>query len=654
MKREKKRGLALALALLLAGAAVICALLRWDNKYTAALPGGPGYNVLQADAEQVAFLVDGWEAYPGLRTPQELENMFWYSTRYTYAGEYPNFSYLTGDPYGQVTYRLTLADPEGGGRSLALYLPELLCAGRVYINGELVGEQGSLSPYRPHVTDAVYPFRSGERTELVIQCANYTHYYSGLYYPPGVGTPNAVQGMVAARLAVYGLMCFLSLGLALSGLAMWLFDRDRQSFRLGLLCLCFSLRVCYPFLRAMGAPLVRPLYALEDFCASAALMLAILLAGELSGAAVRWYHRRVALPATATLCAVTVVFPLFILPYAPLFINTYGVVLFLWKLLSGGYLVFLALRGLGEERPLWRYLLCASGLYGLSLAAGALSYGRFEPIRGAWLEEYGGFALVLGFAALTVRAQVNMIGENQRLNLHLQSEVDRKTSTLEALLQERRMLLAHLIHDMKNPLAALKNYAQLIQSGALAVDSETAAYLEALNERVNVLEGRFELLQGFSRAERGMAPAERICLNDFLRRFHADNRPDMELSGQLFHLELPREELSIDGDEERLRSALENLCYNALSFTPEDGSVTLALTREGDQAAIWVKDTGCGIRPEDLPHVFEYGFTRRVGGGEGLGLYIVQSVAMELGGTVEASSELGKGSVFVMRAPLAP
>lgn len=651
MKREVKRGLALLLVLLLAGAAAFMGLYRWDNKYTAALPGGNGYNVLTGDGSQVAFLVDGWEYYPGeLLAPEDLADRT--AARHTYAGEYPNFSPHLGSPYGAATYRLTLEN-RGAPRELSLYLPELLCAGRIYVNGALVGAQGSVEPYKPHVMDGVYAFWVEERAEIIIQCANYTHYYSGLYYPPAVGTPAAVSRMIVQRMMVYGFLCFGSLAVALSNLALWLFDRDKQNRRLGFLCLAFAARVSYPFLRFLGVPLVRALYALEDFCGAAVLLLAILLAGELSSGAVRAYHRKLTYPAAASLCAVTVVFPLFILPYAPLFINTYGVVLFLWKLLAGVYLLFLALRGLEQSKALARYLLCAAGLYGASIALSVLTVNRFEPIRGAWPEEYGGFALVAGFAAMMVHRGVLLAAENRRLGLHLQEEVDRKTRAVETLLTERRELLAHLIHDVKNPVAALKNYAELVRIGNVALDQETAGYLDALSERAGIVEERLELLQGFSWGERGLLSFQPICLNDFLRRFYVDNCPDMELFGQTFSLELPREELTVSGDEERLRSALENLCYNALSFTPEDGTVKLSLRREEGWAVIAVTDTGAGIDPADLPRVFDRGFTHRPdGSGQGMGLFIVRAVALEHGGTVEASSRLGAGSTFTLRLPL--
>lgn len=595
--------------------------------------------------------MDGWEYYPGeLLTPEALAGRE--AGQHTYSGEYPNFSHHLSSPYGTATYRLVLEN-RGGPRELSLYLPELLCAGRIYVNGTLAGEQGDVEPYKPHVVDGVYSFRAERATELVIQCANYSHYYSGLYYPPAVGTPTAISRMNIARMMVYGLLCFGSLAAAFSNLALWFFDRDKQNRRLGLLCLAFALRVSYPFLRSLGVPLVRPLYALEDFCAAAVLLLAILLAGELSGGAVRAYHRKLACPAAAGLCAVTVVFPLFILPYAPLFINTYGAVLFFWKLLAGVYLLFLALRGLRAFAPLGRYLLCAAGLYGVSAAVSVLAANRFEPIRGAWPEEYGGFALVVGFGALMVRRGMLLAAENRRLTLHLHEEVDRKTRAMEALLQERRELLAHLIHDVKNPLAALQSYAELVRMGNVALDQETAGYLDALSERAGMVEARLDLLQGFSRGERGLLPLQPICLNGFLWQFYEDNRPDTELSGQTFVLELPETVLTVAGDEERLRSALENLCYNALSFTPEDGTVALSLRRERGWVVIDVTDTGAGIDPADLPRVFDRGFTHLPdGSGQGMGLFIVRNAALEHGGAAEVRSRVGGGSVFTLRLPL--
>ena len=126
----------------------------------------------------------------------------------------------------------------------------------------------------------------------------------------------------------------------------------------------------------------------------------------------------------------------------------------------------------------------------------------------------------------------------------------------------------------------------------------------------------------------------------------------MELSGLQFCLQLPAKACVVSGNPERLQIALENLCYNALSFTPPEGVIMLSLEEKGNFAQISVQDTGSGIAPEDLPHVFERGFTRRRnGGGDGLGLFMVWTIALEHGGTVEVSSQMGKGTIFTLHLP---
>lgn len=651
MRRQTTVQALLLAAVLLIGTIVFLFLYNNDNKYTAALPGGYGYNVLQDDPEQIFFLVDGWEYYPGqLLDPSDFDDGVT-PELYTYIGKYANFSAHLGSPYGTATYRLSLENP-GEPVELALYLPELLCAGRIYINGVAVGEQGSVDPYSPRVMDGIYAFTADGSTEIIIQCANYTHYYSGMYYPPAVGTPAAIFRMFTLRLGIYGLLCFTSLAVALFHLIQWLPGKEKLTRQMGVLSLAYALRISYPFIRTLGVPSIRPLYALEDVCGNVVLLCAILMAGKLSGAENRRCHQRVAVPAAVGFCCFTAVFPLVILPYTPILINLYGYFLFLWELIAGLYLLFLSRYAYSQDQALGRCLLCAAGLYGLSMAISAVTVNQFEPIRGAWLEEYGGYALVIGFSAQMVRRGVLMARENLLLTQHLQEEVDRKTHSIDLLLQERRELLANLLHDIKNPLSTLRSYAELIYSGSVSLDPETTGYLDALMDRVEAVGERFNLLQDFSRSERQIDSRETLCLNRCLRDFYQSNRPDMELSGLTFRLNLPAENIFIKGKWDRLCIALENLCYNALFFTPEDGTITLGLKRENGNAVITVQDTGTGIAKEDLPHVFEQGFTRRTGSsGDGLGLYIVRIIALEHEGSVNAASTPGQGSIFTLSLP---
>jgi signal transduction histidine kinase len=115
--------------------------------------------------------------------------------------------------------------------------------------------------------------------------------------------------------------------------------------------------------------------------------------------------------------------------------------------------------------------------------------------------------------------------------------------------------------------------------------------------------------------------------------------------------------VKVYGDADQLKQILVALVDNALKYTPYEGSVTLSLTTDENYAAVNVSDTGIGIIPEDLPHIFErfYRADRarsRDRGGSGLGLTIVQSIVQEHQGSIEVESTPGRGSTFTLKLPV--
>ena len=204
-------------------------LYRVDNKYTAKT-GMVQEHVTLLPANGAAFLVDGWELYPDrMLTPHDFSDKA-PSPRYTvWAGEYPNLSlfHTDGNPYGAATYRLRI---KGEGMA-ALYLQEPLCAARVFVDGRDLGgpgevgdvyeaggadmDRGQAGSYRPLIRDTVYSFPVDGEAELIIQTANYSHYYGGLWFPPAIGSVDSVAHMTASRMVFYGVFCFGSLALSL-------------------------------------------------------------------------------------------------------------------------------------------------------------------------------------------------------------------------------------------------------------------------------------------------------------------------------------------------------------------------------------------------------------------------------------------------------
>jgi signal transduction histidine kinase len=119
------------------------------------------------------------------------------------------------------------------------------------------------------------------------------------------------------------------------------------------------------------------------------------------------------------------------------------------------------------------------------------------------------------------------------------------------------------------------------------------------------------------------------------------------------------DQITVLGDADKLKQLLLNLVDNAIQYTPKGGQITLGLVREGGWARLTVADTGIGIPPEDLPHVFERFYRvdkarSRSAGGAGLGLSIASWIAQAHGGYIGVSSEPGRGTTFTVWLPVVP
>jgi signal transduction histidine kinase len=119
------------------------------------------------------------------------------------------------------------------------------------------------------------------------------------------------------------------------------------------------------------------------------------------------------------------------------------------------------------------------------------------------------------------------------------------------------------------------------------------------------------------------------------------------------------QETTVEGDQARLKQVIVNLLDNAIKYTPNGGSVRLRVTREDGQAVLDVADSGIGIPPEALPHIFKRFYRAddsrsRGQGGAGLGLSIVKSICAAHRVSVEVDSHPGRGSRFRLKFPLSP
>ncbi|MFC4500902.1 MULTISPECIES: sensor histidine kinase [Streptomyces] len=227
----------------------------------------------------------------------------------------------------------------------------------------------------------------------------------------------------------------------------------------------------------------------------------------------------------------------------------------------------------------------------------------------------------------------------------------------ERLEIQRKAMVSDIAHELRSPLTNIRGWLEVTRDGLVEPDPEL---LGALHEEALVLQRVIDDLRDLAAADAGtlLLHREPVPADDLLAQVAAAHRVAAKTAD--VHLRTETDGIPwLDADPVRLRQALGNLVNNAVRHTPAGGTVTLTARRAGADVVLAVADTGTGITAEDLPHVFERFWraeksrSRRTGG-SGLGLAIVRHLVAAHGGTAEATSTPGSGSVFTLILPAAP
>ncbi len=245
--------------------------------------------------------------------------------------------------------------------------------------------------------------------------------------------------------------------------------------------------------------------------------------------------------------------------------------------------------------------------------------------------------------------------------VRLEEDLRRKVQELAEADRQKDEFLAMLAHELRNPLAPIRNSVQVLQLvGAQEPNVKWAG--EVIGRQVKHLSRLVDDLLDISRITRGKVTLAREPIEvaaivsmaiEAIRPLIDERRHELEVS-------LPSEPLRVKGDLTRLTQVLSNLLNNAAKFMEPGGKVWLRAGRKGDEAVIEVKDAGVGIAGDVLPYVFDL-FKQgdrsldRSQGGLGIGLTLARRLVEMHGGTIVAASEgVGKGSRFEVRLPLLP
>ena len=224
--------------------------------------------------------------------------------------------------------------------------------------------------------------------------------------------------------------------------------------------------------------------------------------------------------------------------------------------------------------------------------------------------------------------------------------------------RERDQMLSIVAHELRTPLTAMKARAQMMRRRLARGTGVTVEQFDQLGHDVERLERLVNDLNEAARAQQGGVELnlESCDLRGLCQQVAEEQ---METTGRVIALDLPRKPLIAVIDCSRIVQVLTNLATNAIKYSPPEAPISVALRRQGSKAQIAVRDEGPGIHEEALAHVFER-FYRVPGAqvlsgpasGLGLGLYICRGLVEQHGGQIGVESKPGCGSTFWFTLPL--
>ncbi len=287
---------------------------------------------------------------------------------------------------------------------------------------------------------------------------------------------------------------------------------------------------------------------------------------------------------------------------------------------------------------------------------------RWVESTAQWIHGSDGEPLYVQGVAKDITARKQMQIELDQYKTHLEELVESRTKALieakaaaEASNLAKSRFIAAASHDLRQPLAATNLYVDIlkdaVQAGlARTVVQRIGASVESLTAMLDSLLDVARLDANAMQLRVSLVPVRQLA-----RWLHEEFAEQFLMKGLMLRPFFPRRDLLLRTDETFIKGILRNLLVNALKYTTA-GGVIVALRAQGSRFRFQVWDTGVGIEPQHLPHLFDEFFQvgnveRDSAKGMGLGLSIVRREAQLIGGTVDCRSRLGKGTVFELSLP---
>jgi len=279
-----------------------------------------------------------------------------------------------------------------------------------------------------------------------------------------------------------------------------------------------------------------------------------------------------------------------------------------------------------------------------------------------------GYFEIVTYPVKNATGEVGRVIEVQRdITKELSSRWEEKVQKLKQdftyLIQEDRMislgkLVASCVHEINNPIQGLVTFSRLMENilaGGAPTSEDLTEFKEYLSMMTPELERCGKIVSGLLSFSRETdLEYKRIDINEVLHAVIALTRHKLELQGIRLATHFYPAELWVRGNASRLEQCLLNLVFNAMEAMPEGGNLDVVsqLHAAQNQVQVEIRDTGSGIQPENLNHIYDPFFTtKEAGQGTGLGLSIVYGIVKNHSGDIRVESEVGQGSSFLLKFP---
>ena len=252
----------------------------------------------------------------------------------------------------------------------------------------------------------------------------------------------------------------------------------------------------------------------------------------------------------------------------------------------------------------------------------------------------------------TIRDAVNVMAADLKVYMRGKLQAEAEKAALERLAQMKATFLANISHEVRTPLAVLASYAGMVSLEAQksGLDEQTAADLEKVGHEAKRVSNLIEALEKFPVQDSRAAVRDSLNIGELILQTVHLFRHMLEREGVRLVTDIPDDLPPVFGSAEELTQVIFNLLQNARIHT-DRGSVLVAVKSEKGFISTAIADTGAGIAPGLLPHVFERGVYGEKGG-SGIGLALCKEIIEAHGGTIRIGSEFGRGTVALFTLPV--